>query len=51
MSGFVGYFNLLGWVSVDEWQKQMKEEDKKERRHIEINNRETEELEKSRNEA
>ena len=39
---------------MDEWWKEMdsiEEEDKKERRHAEINERETEELEKSRNKA
>ncbi len=54
MSYFIVNFDLLGGLSLDQWLKEMdgmEEEDKKERRHAEINERKTEELEKSRNEA
>ncbi len=54
MSDFVINFDLLGGLSLDEWLNEtdrMKEEEIKERRHTEINERDTEELEKSTNEA
>ncbi len=54
MSDFVVNFNLLGGLSLDEWWKEMdrtEEEGEKERTHVELNERDMEELEKSRNEA
>ncbi len=54
MSDFVVCFDLLGGRSLDEWwtkTDRMETKDKKERRHAEINERDTEEWEKSRNEV
>ncbi len=54
MSDFVANFDLLGGLSLDEWLKEMdrmEEKEKKERRHSEINERDIEYLEKSRNEV
>ncbi len=54
MSDFVVNFDLLGGLSLDEWWKEMnrmEEEEKEERRHADINERDTEKLEKSRNKA
>ncbi len=54
MSDFVINLDLLGGLSLDEWLKEtdkMEEESNRERRHVEINERDTEEREKSRNKA
>ncbi len=54
MSDFVPNFDLLSGLSLDEWLKEtdgMEKEEKKERRHAEINERDIEYLEKSRNEV
>ncbi len=53
MSDFVVKFDLLGGLSQDEWRKETDrmEEQEKKKGHTEINERDIEELEKSRNEA